>query len=141
MSEVVASLEAVSGTVTVERDGESLIIRQGRARTRLTEAEAKNLVLAVITPAPEWRRAMLWAVFDRQLEDIWASSVEDDPKYRGDLVLALQRMVGAMKEFGVLGGGDDQSLVAKVLAMLAGDNELPDGFPELPGYDEDEEAG
>lgn len=87
-------------------------------------------------PPPERRRMLLWFIFDDQLDAIKAM----DPHERKDPVLTLQRLVGAMGDFGLLGGGDDISAVAKVLNALATMDVIP-GLPAIPDYDgEDEEV-
>ncbi len=131
--EVVASVETESGPVTIERDGAALSIRSGRTRLRLDEGDALNLALAIVSPPEEWRRAMLWCLHDRHIQDMW-----DGQAVSAEQALVLQRLMSAMDNFGMLGGGDDLSAVKRFLEALASSGAVP-GLSPLPDYEDADE--
>ena len=134
MTEVIASLDTEAGTVTVERDGDELVIRSGRTRLRLPEDVARDVALAIVSPPPEWRRAMLWAIHDRHIQDMW-----DGHAVSAEQALVLQRLMSAMDNFGMLGGGDDLSAVKRFLDAIAASGAVP-GLPALPAYGDEDDA-
>lgn len=134
MAETVAAVATEHGDVVVEADGDDLTIRLGRAKVTMSRDEAKTIALAILSPPEEWRRSMMWAVFDHQLEAIWALDAESREKP----VLALQRLVTAMGNFGMLGGSEDESAVRRFLEAIGAADVVP-GLPAIPVYEDDED--